>query len=133
MAITGDRGSSLLGELIAIAIIVITVTVLLTGLATGSRGTQIVEARITAENLARRQMESIKNAPFDPTGAYAVLGPEGIYSIELVGFHWEASTDSFVEGAATSDGLQYLQILVHSSMRADGPVFALEGFKADRP
>ncbi|MHB1296726.1 MAG: hypothetical protein ACYC4R_17245 [Anaerolineae bacterium] len=133
MTIAGERGSSLLGELIAIAIIVLALTVLLSGLATGSRGTQIVESRISAENYARQQLETIKNAPYDAAGAYPTVAPSGVYSIELQSSHWVSSTNTFADGAATTDGLQRFRIMVHSSMRLGEPIYTLEGFKADRP
>ena len=57
-----ERGSTLVGELIALAIVGTALVALLSGLSTSSLGVRVVEHRVSAENVARSQMEEIKKA-----------------------------------------------------------------------
>ena len=62
-----DRGSTLVGELIALAIVGTALVALLSGLSTSSFGVRLVEHHVSAETVARNQMEAIKAAPTSPT------------------------------------------------------------------
>ena len=65
-----ERGISILEELIALALIVLALTVFLGGLSVGSAGVGVVHKRVSSENLARAGLEHIKNVPYDTLGAY---------------------------------------------------------------
>lgn len=59
-----ERGDSLVEILVAVAIIAIVLTAFLSALSTGSLGVSVVHERVTAENIARSQLEYVKKTGF---------------------------------------------------------------------
>jgi Tfp pilus assembly protein PilV len=62
--------------LIAVGILGLALTALLSAVSTGSMAVSRTEERVTAENLARSQLEYIKSQPYQPLPAsYATVTP----------------------------------------------------------
>ncbi len=78
----GQRGSSLLETLIAVAIMGTTVVAFLSALSTASMSVGTVSELETARNLAVSQLEQVRAAAF--TGSYSSITPPSGYSIGLV-------------------------------------------------
>jgi len=68
-----ERGAGLLEEIIAVALIAMTLAVFLSGLSVGGSGVSTVHKRVSAENLARAGLEHIKDAEY-ATGETAYEG-----------------------------------------------------------
>ena len=82
----GERGVGLVESLIALAIVGVAITALLGALSTGSMAVGKTDRRVTAESLARAQMEYTKSLPYlvAPASYEAIAPlPEG-YSISAV-------------------------------------------------
>jgi len=131
-----QRGISLLSELVAIAIIALALSMFVLGLATSGQSVRLVDYRVSAENLARRQMELIKAAPYqaNPTAVpYPTLVAPTRFSIETEVAYWVPEpTATFQESLPETDhGLQRITIRIISSSDPDTPTFVLEGFKAN--
>jgi len=129
-----QRGTTLIGELLALTIIAGALVLLLTGLSTSSMGVAIQEQRVAAENYARRQMEAIKAAPYqaDPTAVpYPTVAVTGVYSIRVEVSYWISPTGPFTPTVQAESGLQGLQVRVYGQ-NATQPMFTLEDYKADQ-
>ena len=76
-----EAGSSLVEILVAVAIIALTLTVLITALSTGALAVRNANRLTTANNLSASQLEVVKGADYDPGGGYDIIpAPEG-YSV----------------------------------------------------
>jgi Tfp pilus assembly protein PilV len=72
----GEEGVGLVEALIAVAILGLALTALLSAVSTGSMAVSRTEERVTAENLARSQLEYTKSQPFQPLPAsYVTVTP----------------------------------------------------------
>jgi hypothetical protein len=132
-----QRGSTFVGELVTLAIIGATLFILVTALTTGSRGVATVEKRVSAQTLARRQMETIKAVPYSPNPTsvpYPSLADTGGYSIGITVTHWLSPTGPFQAAIpAENSGLQKVRIEVLSDREPGPPVFTLEDYKGEEP
>ena len=131
--LSGDSGSTLVGELVAVAILGLALVVLLSAVSTGLMGMAIVEKRVVGENLARRQLEAIKAADYqaNPIGLpYPTIPVAGAYSVTVTVTHWISPTGPFTTAAQSPDsGLQCITVTVSH----DGePATRLEGLKVRR-
>ncbi len=71
-----EAGFSLVESLVAIAIVSITVVAVLSGFSTGSMALLKTDQRVTAEYLARSQMEDVKSQPYLAAPAsYNIITP----------------------------------------------------------
>ena len=135
LVISGERGATLVGQLAALAVMGIAVVVLLSGLASGSRGISIVQERVTASNYARHQMEAIKASTYraNPTVLpYPVVPAPGIYTTTVAVSYWVSPTfQTTIPGE--DSGLQLITVTVESTLDPGEDLFALEGYKAVRP
>jgi len=59
-----ERGESLIEVLMSVAIMAIVFTAFLSALCTGSFGVTVVRERVTAEDIARLQLEHVKETGF---------------------------------------------------------------------
>ena len=64
IAFADERGESLVEVLVSVAIMAIVLTTFLSALSTGSFATRVVHERVTAENIARLQLEHVKETGF---------------------------------------------------------------------
>jgi len=131
-----EAGATLVGELVALLIIGLVLVALLSGLSTSSAGVAAMRQRVTAENLARRQMETIKAAPYrvNPTVEPYPLAPatEG-YTVTVAVRYWLTPTFTItVPITETDQGLQEMTVSVFTARSPDEPVFVLQGYKGKR-
>lgn len=68
---TNERGTSLVEVLCAVAILAVVLTMFVSTLSTATLGIGLVRQRVTAANMARSQLEYMKETPFlDDTDSY---------------------------------------------------------------
>jgi type II secretory pathway pseudopilin PulG len=117
----GEEGVGLVETLIAVAILAITLTVLLSAVSVGSLAVSRTEERVTAENLARSQLEYTKSEAYlTPPASYATITP----SPPGYGIAVEAASIP-----DTDDGIEKITVTV----TRDGETLAVvENYKVDR-
>ncbi len=110
-----ESGIGLVETLISIAIIGIAVTFLVVSLSTGSLAVQRNDKRVTAENLARSQMEYTKQQVYGASYGTLTPVPSG-YAI-------------VTDASDRDNNMQKITVTVNY----DGDtLFSLEGYKVDR-
>ena len=102
----GQRGFTLIEMVVAMAIVGVIGVVFMNAMATGFRSTGIQDEQITAESLARTQLEEIKAAPYASSYNVTVEMPSQYYmSIESPYVSWnDVEEEWVVEGM--DNGLQ---------------------------
>lgn len=127
-----ERGNTLLGELVALAIVGTAVMLLLGAFGPSSRGVSLVRQRVIAENLARRQMEAIKAAEYqpDPTAVPYPAVTEDRYEVDVAVGHWLSDTETFTTTVSDSR-LQCITITV-SYTPDDEMLFRLVNYKGNQ-
>lgn len=132
-----QRGSTLIGALVMMSVAVTTFAIILGGFATSSKGVAIVSQRITAENYAREQMETIKAGTYqaNPTTVpYAQVTTLDHYTVNVLVGYWITPTGPFSANVQGEDsGLQAITVSVYSTLQPDWPLFTLEDYKGIRP
>lgn len=126
-----ETGQSLVEELVAIAIVSLGLVIVMAALSTGSMGVSTTNDRVTAENLARAQLELIKDAAYspDPTVTpYPTVSPVQGYAAPVGIEYWIAPSGPFTS-TVRDDGLQKLIISVSGGK---GALLQLEGYKVKR-
>ncbi|HDD62647.1 MAG TPA: hypothetical protein ENF22_09000 [Chloroflexi bacterium] len=112
-----EKGSALVEELVTVAIIGLGIVILVAMVTTGVLGVRQVDDKVTAESLARSQLELIKDAAYqaDPiTSPYpAVAGVAG-YSVALNIEYWHAGNSNF-QSSLRNDGLQKITVTISTS------------------
>jgi Tfp pilus assembly protein PilV len=116
-----EEGVGLVEALIAVAILGLALTALLSGVSTGSMATSRTEERVTAENLARSQLEYTKSQAYLPLATpYATVAPyPDDYGV--------AVTADVVPGAVA--GIVKITVTVS---RAGKELLVVEDYKVDR-
>jgi prepilin-type N-terminal cleavage/methylation domain-containing protein len=119
-AIQRQDGMGLVEVLVAVAILSVTLVVLVAAISTGSVGVRTTEDRVTAENLARSQLEYTKSQTYVsvPT-SYATVTPPAGYAVSVDA----ASIPS------TDDSIQKITVTV---TREGETLLTVEDFKVDR-
>lgn len=128
---SGETGQSLVEELVAIAIVSLGLVIIIAAVSTGSLGVSTTNDRVTAENLARSQLELIKDAAYspDPTATpYPTVSPVQGYTVTGGIEYWIAPSGPFTS-TVRDDGLQKLTVSVSGGK---GTLLQLEGYKVDR-
>ena len=116
----GQRGSTLLENVIGVGLLGAIGVVFLVAIATSLSSAGLVEEVCTAENLARTQMEDIKSQTYSDTNSYGVtVTPPGDYAVSI------AVVDE--SPALNPDTLQRVIVIVS---RSGTQVLRLESFKA---
>ena len=127
-----QKGFSLIEVLVALALLGVLAAGFLVALANSSSHSLTANIRATAESLARTQMESIKNEPYQ-TGAST--NPALYTKIALPSSSWDISwTVSRLDpenlGNGSDEGLQKIDVTVKFLRGgAWSNVFTLEGYK----
>jgi len=128
-----ERGSTLVGELVAVAILGMALVVLLSAISTSIMGVAVVERRVVAENLARTQLETVKAAAYQENPIlvpYPTIPVTGTYSVAVTVTYWISPTGPFTTALQVPDsGLQCITVTVDNQGQS---VSRLEGFKVDR-
>jgi prepilin-type N-terminal cleavage/methylation domain-containing protein len=119
-----ERGDSLVEILVAVAIIAIVLTAFLAALSTGVRSVAVVRERVTAENLARAQLEYIQHEQYQEVtqttpGAYPTV-------TSIVSGYAITVTASPI--TATND----IQLITVTVSHHGESVLTIEDYKVDR-
>ncbi len=128
--ISDSKGLTLIEVLVALAILGIVAGIFLTGLSVSSKSVMVSEKRITAESLAKSQVEYIKNLDYDDINnppVYAIdpdLNIPAGYDISVTAERLDPEND----GLGDDDGLQKVTITVS---RDDNTVFVLTDYKTN--
>ncbi len=134
--LASEKGISLVELLVSLAIIAITFAAFLAALSTASFSVAVVRERVTAENLARAQLECIQKHPYitgalpiSYTDVCTVTTPDfPSYLAEISGIsYWYTATSSFSSDPAHDSGMQWITVTVYHN----GPVFSIETYKVD--
>jgi len=121
----GESGVSLLETLVAMAILGIISVAFLSGLTTASRASIISDQRVTAESLARSQLELVKHAAY--VSEASQYTPTQIPSDNsYTGFSVTITAQPL---ESPDDGVQRITVTV---LRSGADLYVLEGYKVDR-
>lgn len=126
-----ERGQALVEELVALAILALSVGVVLTSIYTGTAGVNAKHQQVSAEALARSQLELIVDAPYsaDPVSSpYPAVSPVAGYSVNVNIEYWVASSESFIS-TVWDDGMQRITVSISGS---EGAILNLTCYKVDR-
>ena len=126
-----ERGQALVEELIALAILALSVGIILTSITTGTAGVKAKHQQVTAEALARSQLELIINAPYSPnpvSSPYPSVASVSGYSVNVNIEYWQASSETFIS-SVWNDGMQRVTVSVSGS---EGVILDLTCYKVDR-
>ena len=116
----GQGGVGLVEVLVAVAILGVTLVAFLTAISTGSLGVATTEERVTAENLARSQLEYTKSLAYLAAPAsYATVTPPTGYAVS-------ANATSIAEG---DSAIQRITVTV---TRNGETLLTVEDYKVDR-
>ena len=80
----GQRGSSFISTLIALALVSLTVTIILAGIGTSAKAVLLLRNRTSAQNVAMQQMETIKAAAWAADGSYDAVSAPSYYVASYV-------------------------------------------------
>ena len=131
-----ETGLSLISELIALAIIGIALMILASGISTSGAGVVVVDQRVHAEALARRQMEAIKAQTYSPNPTavpYQKVSSSGNYTTTIAVSYWLTPTGPFQGTLPEADGeLQWITVTVYSALEPNDPLYVLESYKGAR-
>ena len=132
-----ERGMGLVEVLVSVAIVAIVFTALLTALSTATVGVATVRERVTAQTLARAQLECIQDhtytedaTPTDyTTGCPAYSATLPAYHTELDISYWDSSTEAFTSAPGDDGGMQWITVTVYYNGES---VFTIGKYKAER-
>lgn len=126
-----QSGLTLVEVLVALAILAAVAVIFLLGLSTASRATVVSQERVTADSLAKSQMEYVKSSPYDDVNNPPLYGidpnlliPEG-YGVSVTAEHLDPDND----GTDDDDGLQKITVTI---TRNGETIFTLESYKVNR-
>jgi len=118
--VDGEEGVGLVENLVAIAILGVTLVVFVAAISTGSIGVATTEERVTAENLARSQLEYTKSLAYQTAPAsYATVTTPAGYAVSA-----EATP---ISGADSS-----IQKITVTVTRDSQTLLTVEDYKVDR-
>ena len=137
-AFVEERGAGLVETLVSVAIIAIVLTAFLTALSSGVFSVAVVRERVTAENLARAQLECIQDHPYIDGAtpfSYTIACPVTVptlpsYHSDLSISYWHAPTETFTSTPGLDEeGMQWITVTISHKGEE---VFTIENYKAER-
>ncbi len=142
VAFADERGMNLVETLVTLAIVSIVLTGFLVALSVGSSGVSVVRERVTAENLARAQLEAIKNYTYtvgaivdnpDPEeNDYPIIEHREDYPISIDISYWDPGTRTFVSDPVVDDGECGMQFITITVSYHGEPIFRALDYKLSR-
>lgn len=126
-----QSGTTLVEELVTIAIIGMGIVILVAMITTGVLGARQIDDNVIADSLARSQLELIKDSSYqaDPiTSPYPSGSPVSGYSVAVGIEYWHSGNGNFQSGQR-NDGLQRITVTVSSG---GTNLVQLSDFKVDR-
>ena len=126
-----EQGMTLIETLIGMGIISVMAVVFLMSMSTTSKAIMISQERVTAENLAKSQMEYIRSQTYDAENSppqYLKLPTEDIpanYDVTVSAERLDPEAD----GTGDDDGLQQLTVVV---TKTGSELYRLEGYRMNR-
>jgi prepilin-type N-terminal cleavage/methylation domain-containing protein len=135
-AFADERGMSLVETLVTVAIVAMILAAFLAAISVGSFGVSVVRERVTAENLARAQLEYIKNYTYT-VGAtsdyFPIIEHPEDYPITIDISYWYSATGTFSIDPSDDDpgccGMQWITVTVSHNGE---PVFTVVDYKLSR-
>ena len=127
----GQRGQTLAGELVALAILGFALALILGTITTATAGVKVKHDRVTGATAGRSQSELIVDASYspDPTAIpYPSIPPVTGYSVDIGVEYWDAATETFIT-TVQDDGLQRITVTVSRDLDV---VFEIESYKVKR-
>jgi len=124
--IADERAFSLVEELVSLTVVSLGLVLLLAMIGTGTKGVTTTVDRVTAEGLARSQLEQVKADAYGPSYATLTAPPE--YTVGLTIAYWDAGTSSFV-ASDTGTGMQKITVTIS---RGASQVLQVEDYKVNR-
>jgi prepilin-type N-terminal cleavage/methylation domain-containing protein len=121
----GERGLTLIEVLVALSILAAVSTTFLLGMTTSSKAVMVNKEQITAESLAKSQMEYIKRQDYRVDQPYDKLEQDQIPSGYDIEFAVER-LDPRGDGTDNDDALQKITITIACNGET---TFTLEGYK----
>lgn len=128
-----ERGASLVEILVSVAIMAIVFTVFLSALSTSISGVSVAREQVTAQNLARAQLECIQDHPYI-SGAIPIsyttvctVTALSSYPMDVSISYWYSPT--FTSVPADDSGMQWITVTVYHQGES---VFTIEKYKAER-
>jgi len=119
-----DKGFAFLETVVALALLGIIATVFLSGIGTATKATVVAEEKVTAESLARSEIEYIKGCAYDPYATEYPVDP----ALSIPG-KWTMPNPTVEPLHGTEDGIQKVTITV----QRDGvDEFSAVIYKVDR-
>jgi hypothetical protein len=112
----GQKGAALVEELVTVAIIGLGIVILVAMITTGVLGVRQIDDKVTAETLARSQLEIIKDAAYQGnpiSSPYPAVSAIPGYSVALNIDYWHAGNANF-QSSLRNDGLQRITVTVTS-------------------
>jgi len=109
-----EEGTTLVEELVSVAVIAIGIVILVAMITTGVIGVRLVDDKVIAESLARSQLELIKDSSY--LAAYPAVAPIPNYSVGvgIEYWNWNGTTGTF-GSTVHNDGLQRITVTVSSA------------------
>jgi type II secretory pathway pseudopilin PulG len=133
VVLADEKGEGLVEILMSVAIIAIVLTIFLSALSTTSFSVAVVRERVTAQNLARAQLECIQDHPY-VSGAIPIsytttctVTRLSSYPMDVSISYWDSS--NFTSTLTADSGVQWITVTVHHKGE---PVFTIEKYKARR-
>ena len=130
-----ERGMSLVEVLVSVAIIAIVFTAFLSALSTATWGVAVAREQVTAQNLARAQLECIQDhtyvsgaAPISYTTTCAVTQLSS-YPMDVSISYWDSSTEAFTSDPLADSDMQWITVTVYHNSES---VFTIEKYKVER-
>jgi len=126
-----QNGVALVEELVSVAIIGLGIVILIAMITTGVLGARQVDDKVSAEVLARSQLELVKDAAYqaDPSSSpYPAVAAVPGYTVTLNIDYWHAGNANFQSGLR-NDGLQRITVTVSSG---GTQLVQLAEYKVDR-